>query len=209
MFIKRSALHTLANIFSNGIPTENEERDLTLIHISELTNCALRLWLNLQEQVPSGFITMPMMIGTALHNMTQSIVCQMQSNVEVEVPISYLPEYPVIGQADIVDENYVIDLKFVSSWGYKNYMEKGNNAYKIQVLTYAYKLGKKFAAIFIVERGTLNFKAQMYIVDEHEPEILRFLDRARDIYESKEPPERDYSVPDKECNFCPYKERCW
>ena len=98
MFIKRSALHALGHLFSNGYPAdiiEETPRDQSLIHISELTGCALKLWLNLKEHAPvSAYTSMPMAIGKTLHELTQSILKAIDPEIGVEVPVSYLPAYP-------------------------------------------------------------------------------------------------------------------
>lgn len=217
LFIKRSVLHTLGHLFSNGYPSDlfkdiAPPRDRSLIHISELTGCALKLWLQLREQIPAGFVTMPMAIGTSLHELTQGIVTALTPDVEVEVPVSYEPDYPVIGQADLVDREYVIDLKFLSDWGFKSYSSTSAKsfAYKIQVLAYAKALNKPLANVFIVNRGTLAFKAQTYIVKQHEDQIDFYLYRAKTIYELETEPDKGHSDGNNfECRYCPFRGRCW
>lgn len=210
MPINRGLLHTLGHLFATGINLGIDEyRDYSKIHISQLTACQRQIWLQLNESLPPTLTTMPLIIGSALHGITQNLTQQLV-NCYAEVPVSLEPEYPVIGAADLVDDDYVIDLKFVGDYGYRKYLEKGSQAYKIQVLTYAYGLSRKFAAIFMVNRGTLLFKAQMYIVDQHIDQIKYYLTRAANIYYSDHMPARDHSDPnDSECRWCPFKERCW
>lgn len=208
----RGMLHHLGQLFSKGT-LEESDRDYSQIHISEITGCARRLWLQLQKG-RSGLqpVSMPMHIGTALHELTQAKIIATNPHIQAEVPVDFRPTYPVIGSADLVDDEYVIDLKFLSSWGYRIFgaMKGGNLAYKVQVLTYAYGLERAFASIFLVDRGTLSFKAQSFIVKHNLETIKYYLERAKIIYEADYLPDRDHETANnKECGWCPFKESCW
>jgi CRISPR/Cas system-associated exonuclease Cas4 (RecB family) len=205
----RSTLYHLSQLFSKGISQEHE-RDKSRIHISEITSCGRKLYWNLQEpDVKLQDTTMPLIIGSALHNLIEALIQQL-SDCNIEVPVTYLPDYPVIGNADIVDANSVIDLKFLGDWGFQKYLEHGNQAYKLQVLLYAYKLKKPFGIVFAVNRGNLQYKSNLYIVKEHLNEIESYLKRAETIFHQVTTPEKDHDTSDNlECNWCPFKERCW
>ena len=208
----RGALHELGAMFSNGVETfSSTPRDHTRIHISELTACQRKLWLQLRNpRLALEHTSMPQIIGSALHGLTESLITSAHSNIKSEVKVSFEPEYPVIGAADLVDNDTVIDLKFVGDYGYRTFAATGNLAYKIQVLTYAYGLDKPLAAIFMVNRGTLQFKSQLYIVNRHIEEIEQYLTRAKKIYHKEDLPQRDHLDSNNfECRYCLFKEACW
>lgn len=207
------ALQLLSNLFANGIVQEND-RDNSRIHISEITGCARKLWYKTRPETPNKKSNqqMALIIGTALHGLTENIVTQMNhdSLIETEVPCSFEPEYPVIGAADIVDTDSVIDLKFLSSWNYSQKSKVTDLAYKIQVLLYGLALKKSKAYLFLVDRGNLAFTAQYFNVDKHKDELYGYLDRAKEIFNSPSIPDRAYSDRQNfECNYCPFLVECW
>ncbi len=210
-FFKRSILHHLHNIFSQEFYEQNT-RDRSKIHIPEITGCSRKLWLNLRMPDQTiNMVSMAMKVGTQLHVLTQEILQDLNliTKEQTEVPVIF-NDYPVIGSADVVSGDYVVDLKFQSSWSFDHPFSESTHAYKMQVLLYAYGLGKKFGTVFAVNRGTLGFKAVTYMTEKHIHEIRKYLNRAKEIYESETMPHREHQTPDNfECRYCPHKSACW
>lgn len=206
---ERNALHQLSHLFSLGVPVQ-QERDNQYIHISKITRCAKRLWKQTHEENDSPPVaTIQQLVGIGLHGMIENLIEEIMGNsVETEVPVNFLPSYPVIGTADIVDRLHVIDLKFLGDYGFQNWLKYGIEAYKIQVLLYAKALNRPFATLFVVNRKDLSYKVQIYIVKNHENTLDDYLKRAKWIMEETECPP-PYDTVKYECKYCPYYTECW
>lgn len=209
------SIRTLASFFSNGVNSIND-RDQSVIHISSITGCQKRLWKTLEKNKPSfngeeyTNYTMPSLFGQAMHGLFEFLIKDcLAGHVETEVGVSFQPNYPVIGAADIVDEDSAIDLKFLSSWNFSNQKMNPSVAYRMQVLLYAYGLDKEYGVLFLVDRGVLNYTTASFKVSEHEADIDFFLNRPKEIYDMEECPEREHESPDNfECRYCPFLMEC-
>jgi len=148
-------------------------------------------------------------LGNLIHNWVQS---QMDCEKEVEVKLEDL-----IGYADLVDEEYVADIKSVSDWAYK-YISRPDCDIKaekypnwLQVGCYAVILKRPKTKLFFVNtkdiHKTCEFELEtLSLVDD----INKELSTLRDYWSAQKlPPAQPRCYGGKECNYCAYMDKCF
>ena len=156
-------------------------------------------------------------VGHLFHDFVQSVIVTNDPTIQTEVKVE---EDDVIGFADIVTEEGVVDIKTVHSGAF-HYMKDDISESKkpniLQVAYYARKLGKGKFSLCFVSKDDLCIKEASFIRNERwEKELddeLKNLRLAWILYPEKLPPAvprayKDKNGKCKECVFCSWKTLC-
>ena len=156
-------------------------------------------------------------VGHLFHDFVQSVIVTNDPTIQTEVKVE---EDDVIGFADIVTEEGVVDIKTVHSGAF-HYMKDDISESKkpniLQVAYYARKLGKGKFSLCFVSKDDLCIKEVAFVLnDRWEKELdweLKTLRLAWMMYPEKLTPAIpraycDKNGKSKECAYCSYKTLC-
>ena len=153
-------------------------------------------------------------VGNLFHDYIQSFYPAAQIEVEVKAE-------DIIGYADLVIDDTVIDIKSVAEYAFKYFLapefdvnkEKDTNC--MQVCTYAWLLNKPKASLIFVNIASVSTMEFVLNVDTWKPRIEAELKILRKIWNIQELPPalpRVYidkkTGKSKECGYCPYLDKC-
>ena len=147
-------------------------------------------------------------VGDLFHDFIQNLIPTAQKEVMVKWE-------DVLGFADLVTEDSVIDIKTIHSKAFW-YMEKGDYDVEkekesniLQVCAYAWILKKPKASILFVSKDDLVMAEYGFATDKWAPRVEEELKTLRGYWDKNELPKaqaRCYNG--KECNYCPFKDKC-
>ena len=148
--------------------------------------------------------------GTATHQLIQKRLPKGMVEVKIDTE-------DVIGYADIVEEDGVIDIKSAEEWKYKRYhnipteifIEK-NPKHFLQCGWYACMLRKKYIRIRSNVTGSLSvYTIHEQLTIDWKDKIQHEIDMLREYWKKDElPPPEPRAFGGKECNYCSFKEKC-
>lgn len=147
-------------------------------------------------------------VGNLYHDYAQSFFPKEQCEVEVRAD-------DIIGYADIVLEDRVIDVKSVTDWEF-GYLIKPNYAIMkeketncLQVSAYSWLLNKPKASLWFVNTkssASLEFDIR---VEQMIPKLNKELEILRGYWERKElPPAEPRAYSGKDCAYCDFLTKC-
>jgi CRISPR/Cas system-associated exonuclease Cas4 (RecB family) len=147
-------------------------------------------------------------VGNLYHEYAQSFFPKECREKEIKVE-------DIIGYADIVLEEQVIDIKSVDDYQFKylvvpNYdVEKQKEPNCFQVSTYAWLLKKPRASLYFISTmssASIEFDVKM---EHFIPKIEEELKTLRDYWSKDElPPAKPRAYAGKECQYCDYSTTC-
>ena len=162
-------------------------------------------------------------VGHIFHSFIQDKILADNPDIKKEVLIKN-KEGDVLGYADLVNENEVIDIKSQHSKSFWWMTQKDCDIKKekfnnwLQVMWYAQELGKKYARLVFVSKDDLCIQEYKLPFDEYwKNEILKELTILRGFWEKKELPPAEpryqYSKKEgkpKECElYCQFRDLCY
>lgn len=159
--------------------------------------------------------------GKLFHDFVQGVIIKENPDIKTEVIVS---EDDVVGFADIVNENTVIDLKTVHSGAFHWMTKEGDISESkkpniLQVMYYARMLGKKQATLCFISKDDLCLQEYTFILnDRWKGELdteLSMLRQAWDDYQGGVlPKDEPRAYKNKktgkfsECQYCSWKTKC-
>jgi len=147
-------------------------------------------------------------VGNIIHQYAQSFFTNAQKEVMINLP-------DVVGFADIVLENEVVDIKSCRSYEFKTFDKKdydiavGKTTNCLQVASYALFLNKPQARLMFIEKDALTSKEFVLNTADWADRINDELTILRGHWARNETPKampRAYGG--KECSYCNYKDMC-
>lgn len=148
-------------------------------------------------------------VGNIIHAYTQSFFPNAQREVVV------LSGDDMVGYADIVLPDEVIDIKSCRSYEFKLFSKKdfdikeGKFQNCLQVCTYALFLNKDRARLIFIEKDALDSKEFILKTKDFEEAIREELEMLRGYWkQDKLPPPLPRAYGGKECGYCGFKDKC-
>lgn len=149
-------------------------------------------------------------VGNIIHDYIQSFFPQAQREVIIKV------EDDIIGFADIVLDNEVIDIKSCRTFEFKLMLKKDYDIKVskfqncLQVCSYSLFLQKPQARLIFIEKDALDSKEFILKTEEWKEAINDELEILRGHWKNESlpaPSSRAYGG--KECSYCPFKTKCF
>ena len=149
-------------------------------------------------------------VGNIIHDYMQSFFLNAQREVMV------LDKDDVIGFADIVLDNEVIDIKSCRSFEFKTFAKEGydigvgKTTNCLQVTSYALFLNKPLARLIFIEKDALDSKEFPLVIADWKERIEDELQILRGQWARQELPQpipRAYGG--KECQYCSFMDKCF
>ena len=156
--------------------------------------------------------------GSQMHSLLQVMIKQEHPEAVIEAPVNTQPD--VLGYADVVDEESVIDLKTISQYEMKmidNSSTDIANKKKtnwLQVMFYAIELGKPKARLAFYDKNRKIAEWELPVDDYWKTEVANELKTLREYWEKGElPPAGPRAFLDKDgnsndCKYCSWKAKC-
>lgn len=148
-------------------------------------------------------------IGNLIHQYMQQFFPNGQKEVKM------LIEDDVIGFADIVLDNEVVDIKSCRTYEFKTFFKKdydiriGKNTNCMQVCAYALFLGKPFARLIFIEKDALDSKEFILETKDFKKDIEEELEILRGYWKNdKLPAPLPRAYGGKEGKYCSYQLKC-
>jgi CRISPR/Cas system-associated exonuclease Cas4 (RecB family) len=148
-------------------------------------------------------------VGNIIHQYAQGFFPNAQKEVMINLP-------DVIGFADIVLDNEVIDIKSCRSFEFKTFanpnydIKVGKFQNCLQVCAYAHFLGKPFARLIFIEKDALDSKEFVIETKDLAVELKDELEILRGQWANGVlPPASPRAYGGKECSYCNYKDKCF
>ena len=149
-------------------------------------------------------------VGNIIHSYAQSFFPTAQREVLV------LSGDDLVGYADIVLENEVVDIKSCRSYEFKLFLKKdfdvkvGKFQNCLQVCTYALYLNKPQARLIFIEKDALDSKEFVIKTKDFKEAIEEELEILRGFWkQDKLPAPLPRAYGGKECNYCNFKDKCF
>jgi hypothetical protein len=196
----------------------NHERS-GCISPSKLAQCYHRQYLYIkgfQESDPVDLPTLKRFLrGNIIHKYIQNLVVEKETEVK-----GVLKDATLLGYADVVEKDYILDIKTMEDWVFAWLRKDGFDVYKekeaewIQVACYGILLGKPKIKLLFVNNADVN---QM---EEYEDYTANWTEKVLDyvttlqsyVGNNFEPPcaPRLYVKDGKslECNYCSFRSLC-
>lgn len=214
-----SKLSETIEIFLSQPPRQHDpHHDDTgvLAHPHMAMQCARKIYY--QMNMPAdGKINMPIVSGKLLHAYISLGIANEYENVQANVLIDLRPEFPLIGEADLVDDDEVIDLKTTSGNGYY-YRKQEDSAslyHIIQTGIYAYALGRPKIGVFYLDRDKFRSIYFQYETEAYMELIHNELIRLAQLTQVTVRPGRYLPdgrkldpFSDWECSYCQFRGPC-
>lgn len=174
--------------------------------------CYRRQYWNRKNETPSNPIDERTLrvfkAGKLFHDFVQNYIPDQSKEVKVD-------KDDILGYADIVTKDSVIDIKSVHSKAFW-YMEKSNYDVKkekennwIQVATYAWILGKEWVRLMFISKDDLCIAEYAFPTKEFIPKVEEELKILRGYWEKEEvPPAKPRCYNGKECKYCQFLGLC-
>lgn len=149
-------------------------------------------------------------VGNIIHDYMQGFFPQAQREVKI------LVEDDIIGFADIVLENEVVDIKSCRSYEFKLITKKDFDIAKaketncLQVASYALFLNKPQARLIFIEKDELNSKEFVLKTEDWKEKVNNELEILRGHWKNESlpaPSPRAYGG--KECSYCSFMDKCF
>ena len=148
-------------------------------------------------------------VGNIIHQFVQGFFPQAQTEVIV------LSGDDMVGYADIVLPDEVVDIKSCRAYEFKTFAKKdydireGKYTNCLQVCTYALFLNKPQARLIFIEKDALDSKEFVIETKDFKEQIEDELEILRGHWKKQELPKaipRAYGG--KECSYCAFKDKC-
>lgn len=147
-------------------------------------------------------------VGYLFHEFVQGFIPDKDTEVKIETD-------DIIGFADIVTEDTVIDIKSQHSRGFW-YMNKDTfdiNVDKyaniLQVMTYAYLLKKPKGQLVFISKDDLCMNEYVFYLEKWQPEVEKELSTLREYWDKGElPPAEPRAYKGKEGKYCQFQDKC-
>ena len=165
--------------------------------------------------------SLPLIVGQLLHHYLEATVEHIYAT---EVKIDLQPMWPIVGSADIVSEDEVLDIKTTNKMGLLYRIRDGAAPeHIIQTGIYAYALQKPNFTVFYLERDTFKTHWQTFTLAHYVAPIEKELQRLKDLHSYFERAaeilptwkrtitgEPIYLDPSRswECKYCPFQQLC-
>ena len=149
-------------------------------------------------------------VGNIIHAYAQSFFPNAQREVLV------LSGDDMVGYADIVLENEVVDIKSCRSYEFKTFLKKdydireGKSQNCLQVATYALFLNRPQARLIFIEKDALDSKEFVLQTKDFKKEVEEELEILRGFWKNdKLPAPLPRAYGGKECGYCGFKDKCF
>ena len=180
----------------------NYNTEINEFRCSSFDVCPRKMYYQKKYPVdPTEYVKGIFTIGHILHKEIQEIL---KDTYDCEVPVLYVDkqsDIKLIGHADLVSDNRVIDIKTVNRLPVRPY-----DKHHLQVNTYSYLLSKDYYGLLYVEKNTLQMRYFEYYTDEQL--FKHILQKCRLVYRCIKSDELPECIPNKLCRYCQYKEYC-
>lgn len=193
-----------------------------LAHPHSAMQCARKIYYSMT--IPAeGNANMPVITGTVIHQyLIDSLINEdFRNNGERKlagnIPIDLRPKWPVIGEADLMDDTEVMDLKTTSSTGlyYRKHENTAAINHIVQCGIYALALEREKIGILYISREKFNTVYYQYNLADYLKTIYTELDRLTYLTTIRSRPRRLRSdgkelnpFADWECHYCGYRSQC-
>ena len=209
---------TIQELLNNQLAKEQEERAKRersgKYSPSSLGRCyRLQYFNRLNEPItnpPEERNLRVMKCGSIFHDIIQTLVLKENANIQKEVTVE-TDDFK--GYADLVDDG-VTDIKTIHSQGF-NYLKPETIAKEkytnwMQVLFYAYKLGKKYAKLVFVSKDDLRIDEYRQELDEYWLNELDMEETLLKHYWASKvlPPAEPRAFNGKDCQYCGWLNHC-
>jgi CRISPR/Cas system-associated exonuclease Cas4 (RecB family) len=149
-------------------------------------------------------------VGNIIHSYVQGFFPQAQREVIV------LSGDDMVGYADIVLPDEVIDIKSCRAYEFKLFKKKGFDVKEdkfqncLQVCTYALFLNRSKARLVFIEKDALDSKEFELETKDFKKEVEDELEILRGYWkEDKLPPPLPRAYGGRECEYCGFKDKCF
>ena len=145
--------------------------------------------------------------GHIFHDWIQGLLGEVESEVRCE-------KDDVLGYADLVTKDEVIDIKTTHSRGFWYMKKKGYDVNKekygniLQVICYAWILGKPKARLVFVSKDDLCINEYGFYTDTWVKELFTELSFLRKMWDFKELPKAEPRAYKTECTYCNFRDAC-
>lgn len=206
-----------------------------MAHVSKSNHCARQVYYSIRY--PQFKPTLPIICGMLVDEYIKSAASQID-DMQTSVKVDFRPEYPIVGEADLVSDNEVCDIKTTSEKGLTYRIRQGpSHDHVAQVNTYAYGLRKRNCSLLYLSRDKFNSYSFEWETDD--TKAIASLERLTKIWqttqlanyiESSASAAMDFEVSHKngfvlpakingegitlqpglswECRYCPYVNKC-
>lgn len=147
-------------------------------------------------------------VGKVFHDFVQGFIPDQETEVLVK-------QDDILGYADIVTKDAVIDLKSQHSRGFWYMLKETYNIAEqkysnwLQVATYAWILKKEKCGLVFISKDDLCIKEYYMPTEKWIPEVEKELKTLRAIWEKDELPKGEpKAYGGKECQYCGYRDKC-
>jgi len=177
----------------------NEPSDPNTVFVTDLVHCSHRRALTMLKPELRKALTYPALIGSLLHRGLQDKVMQLQLNYTAEERLEYrLNEYTVVGRVDLVNHEYIYEIKYSSTLPDK---VKPEHMLQLRVYQTLYRLVKgehrKGKVVYITPMGVREYTSPGELLLS---ELTKLLDET--VKDTAHPRWRG------ECFTCPLKFHC-
>lgn len=178
------------------------EPELNEFRCSMLNVCDRKMYYSKKYPVePTEYQLGIFTVGHIIHKTIQDLVTD---EFDCEIPVRYdddLTDVVIVGHADLVSDDKVVDIKTVSRLPNSVY-----DNHHLQVNTYAYLLEKPYYGLLYVEKNTLQTR---YFEFETSENLFNYvLEKCRTVYDCLITDILPANCPNYLCRFCPYKNYC-
>ncbi len=163
----------------------------------------------LQTNPPDAEALRRFKVGNIIHDYMQQFFPSAQREVKI------LIEDDIIGFADIVLDNEVVDIKSCRTYEFKTFSKEdydisvGKTTNCLQVCSYALFLGKPQARLIFIEKDALDSKEFVLQVKDWKNQIEDELLILRGYWKNGNlPPAAPRAYGGKECSYCNFRDKC-
>jgi len=210
-------------LLNNKLLKEQEERTKRersgCVSPSKLASCYHRQYLYIkgfQESNPVDLPTLKRFLrGNIIHKYIQNLVTETEIEVKGEIKGATL-----LGYADVVEDDYVLDIKTMEDWAFSWLRKDGFDVTKdkesewIQVACYGLLLGKpKIKLLFVNNKDVNQMEEYEDFTDNWTDKVFDYVETLQSyVGNDREPPceprlykKNGVSV---ECNYCQFRTLC-
>lgn len=208
---------SIQKLIDNALTKEQEEKSKRIrsgkFSPSSFGKCyRAQYWNRKNEPVtnpPSAEALRRFKVGNIIHSFVQGFFPNAQREVLV------LSGDDMVGYADIVLPDEVIDIKSCRSYEFKTFAKKDYNIREgkfqncLQVATYALFLNRPRARLIFIEKDALDSKEFVLETKDFEEVIKEELEILRGFWkQDKLPAPLPRAYGGKECGYCSFKNKC-
>jgi len=182
------------------------DTELNEFRCSQLTECPRQLYYQKKYPVePTEYLKGIFTVGHIFHKTIQLLLLRKYpKEYQIEVPVEYKDnetDIVIVGHADIVSDDKVVDIKTVSRLPTDAYYK-----HHLQVNTYAHLLDRQYYGILYVEKNTLRMQ---YFEYRTSTELFNYvLGICREVYRCLLVEKLPDIKLSNYCKWCPYRQLC-